>query len=314
MSYLAWFKVLSGTSNWNNSGTANPGTGTGGLDVSGLAGGPYFICATTGGTTGSAITLNAGGSAFLRPVSSGFSAWDATAVWNGSDKTANITLSGSNLVATTTTNSQAGLRSTQGKSTGKKHFELLVQLNAGGTVVLGMANASFTLNNGGGLGADANGVGGYPSAGTAHIYLNGSSIGSILTFGMAQPVWIAVEVDLGGNLIWFAPIGGGFWNGNPSADPATGVGGIDLSALSGTAMGPIAVLDGATSDSLSFNFGQSAFTGTPPTGYTHGWPGSGSGGFTAFDPADVQNCSLSGSNRIVSAGGCWRGFLSNPFW
>lgn len=42
---LIWFRTVTGgvtLGNWNNSGTAHPATGTGGLSLSGIAAGPYF--------------------------------------------------------------------------------------------------------------------------------------------------------------------------------------------------------------------------------------------------------------------------------
>lgn len=70
-----WARVIhSGTpGNWNNSGTDNPATNTGGFSISGLNAGPYFAVLTTG--TPTQITTNFGGSAFAATAPSGFGNW-----------------------------------------------------------------------------------------------------------------------------------------------------------------------------------------------------------------------------------------------
>jgi hypothetical protein len=69
---LAWLRVNSG--NWNNNGSANPATGTGGLDVSGLNAGPYFACVCV--RVGSdQMTANFGATAYAHTAPSGFGNW-----------------------------------------------------------------------------------------------------------------------------------------------------------------------------------------------------------------------------------------------
>jgi hypothetical protein len=77
---LIWWRVQGG--NWNNSGTANPATGVGGISFSGINAGPYFACAELDGHTGgaSSTTVNFGDSAFSFSIPSGFSAWDPQAL------------------------------------------------------------------------------------------------------------------------------------------------------------------------------------------------------------------------------------------
>jgi hypothetical protein len=70
-----WFRRNAGT--WNNSGTADPATNTGGFDVSALftsaAAFPIAVLVDTGPTD----TLNAGASAFAQTMPSGFVAWNS---------------------------------------------------------------------------------------------------------------------------------------------------------------------------------------------------------------------------------------------
>lgn len=68
---LIWFRVAP-SGNWNNSGTANPATGTGGISFSALVGAVYPLAAFN--LVGDQITANFGGSAFSGTMPSGFSA------------------------------------------------------------------------------------------------------------------------------------------------------------------------------------------------------------------------------------------------
>lgn len=79
----------------------------------------------------------------------------------------------------------------------------------------------------------------------------------------------------------------GNWNNDPAANPATGTGGIDLTATGDppNPLGPIVHISGGGQQ--TFNFGNAAFAGVVPAGFTAGWPGSGAGGWTAFDPSLV---------------------------
>jgi hypothetical protein len=63
-----WFRPNGG--NWNNSGSDNPATNTGGLSLATLNAGPYFPAAYVSNT--SALTANFGASAFTYAAPSGF--------------------------------------------------------------------------------------------------------------------------------------------------------------------------------------------------------------------------------------------------
>ncbi|WP_256808136.1 hypothetical protein [Bradyrhizobium sp. Bra64] len=73
-SRLAWFRKNAGL--WNNSGTADPATSTGGLSYSGMSTFTVYPFTGTGGG-GDSSTLNAGASAFAQTMPSGFSSWNA---------------------------------------------------------------------------------------------------------------------------------------------------------------------------------------------------------------------------------------------
>jgi hypothetical protein len=70
---LIWLAV--GAGNWNNSGTANPATGTGGISTAGITGSTLFPAATLYATTDS-VTVHFLAGSFTRGISSGFSAYE----------------------------------------------------------------------------------------------------------------------------------------------------------------------------------------------------------------------------------------------
>jgi len=99
-------------------------------------------------------------------------------------------------------------------------------------------------------------------------------------------------------LAWVS-VSGGPWNGDASANPETGAGGVDLTAVGVNALFPIISISGGGRQTA--NFGNAPFAYTVPTGYTAGWPGSGTGGFTAFDPAKLLGTgTLSNNNRTFA--------------
>jgi len=66
-----WLRVNSG--NWNNSGTADPVTNVGGIDISAISG-PIFPACSASGTTRK-WTANFGGSAYAQSVPTGYGNW-----------------------------------------------------------------------------------------------------------------------------------------------------------------------------------------------------------------------------------------------
>lgn len=67
-----WFRVDNG--NWNNSGTANPATNTGGISISSLAAGPYFPAVALH-DNGDQMTANFGATAYAQSVPASFGNW-----------------------------------------------------------------------------------------------------------------------------------------------------------------------------------------------------------------------------------------------
>jgi hypothetical protein len=73
---LGWFRLNNG--NWNGSGTANPATGTGGVNIAALfPGNPCFPAVATFSTN--VATVNFGATAFAQAIPSGFLPWATVA-------------------------------------------------------------------------------------------------------------------------------------------------------------------------------------------------------------------------------------------
>jgi hypothetical protein len=70
---LIWFSTNGG--NWNNSGAANPATGTGGISISSIGGTGELIATVR---NSGQLTANFGASAFIYSVPSGFIAYDGS--------------------------------------------------------------------------------------------------------------------------------------------------------------------------------------------------------------------------------------------
>lgn len=150
--------------------------------------------------------------------------------FNPSDKTTTVTLSGSNLTATGSGSGEAQVRSTTSHSNGKWHVEFTVLASGGLGFGFAAADANHTFNGlatGPYLGEDAFSLALYTSG---NVYLNGAHIYTV--DGLTAGHITALEIDIPGKLIWFKDVtAAGNWNANGSANPATGVGGLDFSAL-----------------------------------------------------------------------------------
>ena len=70
---LIWFRTSANT-NWNNSGTANPATGTGGISLASFTGVPVYAAVTEEGA-GNLWTFNFGNSAYALTPPAGFNNW-----------------------------------------------------------------------------------------------------------------------------------------------------------------------------------------------------------------------------------------------
>jgi hypothetical protein len=109
---------------------------------------------------------------------------------------------------------------------------------------------AFTVNPGGNILLDGSNPIGSPS------------IGSYYTNAV-----ISVAIDLTNMRGWFR-LNGGNWNGNATYDPATNVGGVDISSVFGVhAAYPYQSLN-ANGVYVTANFGGTSFLYTMPTGFS----------------------------------------------
>ena len=189
---------------------------------------------------------------------------------NPSDCAGTITLSGGNLVATKNTDAAhwVSVRGTDSKSGGQWYFELTTTNNtpAQGSPAIGIANSSFIISGSGQqyVGDDSNSYG-YHADGS--VYTGGGSSASYDYWGNAGNT-AAVAVDFTAALIWFRKDGSGNWNGSPTNNPTTGVGGLSLSGLApGPYFPTVSVFSNTVPDIGTINFGATSFVGTVPSGF-----------------------------------------------
>src|SRR5262245_1816518 len=181
--------------------------------------------------------------------------------WNPSDKSANITLTSGNLTVSNSTGPDGGVRSTTSKTTGKVYFEYTTTNLSGGNTGFGLATSSANLAVIGSVGA-----GGLMIFASGAIYFNGS--GSGLNIGSPGNN-VAFAIDVPNKLFWArGQSGAGNWNGSGTANPATGAGGLDISALFSTNAVFACVAENSTAANISANFGATSFIQSMPSGFT----------------------------------------------
>lgn len=302
-----WFR-RSPSGNWNNSGTANPATNTGGFSISSIVGTGLFAYIAAGSVS-ETYTANFGATTFSGAVPSGFNsglgafgsttvasptltpttsgwlwAWrtdvtdpnTALITWNFADKSANVALSNTNFTATSTSSAAGGVRASLSVTTGKYYWELSAGGAAGTNTSCGICTAGCSLTTG--TNAMLWIVGG-------NVFMNGSLIGSPGNYNVAGNL-VAIAIDVAAQLVWFRTLLPtlGSWNGSGTANPATGAGGFSFATIGGgSAIFPI-VEFGASADQFTVNFGGLSFTGTMPSGFA-----SFGGPSAAWTPAAVDN-------------------------
>lgn len=180
----------------------------------------------------------------------------ATTSWDPANKAASINLTNSNLTATASSPPNVvGVRSIASASSGKKYWEFSVLAN-GGSIQVGIAMSTWdytTSSVGSGTGVGLSGGGTvFGTGGNGTHY----AVGDRCCFAL----------DISAKLLWCRNIDiGPLWNQDGSADPATGVGGLDVSAY--TAPFFAAASFNTSADSLTVNFGATAYAATRPSGY-----------------------------------------------
>lgn len=187
---------------------------------------------------------------------------------------ASVTLSGGNLVATSTgttsANQGAHAPSTDGQTTGKYYFEILIgTVAAGVNRSMGIGTTASTYTN---MGSSA--TTGVVMYYTGAIWANGGNSGSSLGIRSAGQ-YIGIAADLDNRRAWFRVTPSGNWNNSGTADPATNVGGITVPAGTMVPFITFGGTGGTAGNVLTANFGASAFNGPVPSGFVAGFPTPG---------------------------------------
>ena len=176
----------------------------------------------------------------------------------------NVSLSNGDLTAThTTADSNSGIKAKQQQAAGLYYFEATWGATNGTADCVGILDMS--QNNIGWMVQ----FGWYCTMVRATggvIYSNSGTTGYTLGTIVAGDV-VSVAINLTTRLGWFRKNGGN-WNGNATANPATGVNGVGIPV--GNPHIPVVGFGGsgtAIGANITANFGQSAFAYTPPAGF-----------------------------------------------
>jgi hypothetical protein len=186
----------------------------------------------------------------------------ANATWNPADLS-RVTLTGGNLIASVLNGpGVGGVRATVPQSSGKFYFEVVWAHNTTNiTSGLSLASASVSAPASGAVTINRS---------NGKIFVNNSDSGVSATLGGSVPdSVVGCAVDLSAQLVWFRVGAAGAWNGAVGGNPAAGTGGVSLSPVAG-ALFPM--MAGQSNDAVTANFGDSAFSGAVPSGFTAGWP------------------------------------------
>ena len=218
------------------------------------------------------------------PGTGGFTALMTTA-------SATTTLSNNSL---TTTNGFA--RSPHLKNSGKFYFEATAgdwNSTGDGIGVLTAAGAAANITI---TGANFGGV--YRSGAVwGNNASSGKSVGAV-----ADGDRLDFSIDLDNDKIWVRRNGGN-WNGLAigSENPATNTGGVSISSFSATTMAPASAIVGT--GNVTFNFGNTSFVGTPPSGFTSGWTNNGADPATNTGGVSISSYSATTMTPAVGFGG-----------
>lgn len=156
---------------------------------------------------------------------------------------------------------------TVSRSSGKLMFEITGTFTTN-NIAVGVGNSSAALTSYPGA---ANSWGYTVNNPNANTYYNGGSATG--ADGLTTGGTIGIYVDFGAQRLWYYSSTGGRYNSSPSADPATNTGGIDISAIMGSALFPVCggAAEGAgvvaAPCSIVANFGASAFSSPVPSGF-----------------------------------------------
>lgn len=280
---LVWARV-DASANWNNSGTADPATGTGGKAYT-VTGALFPVWSGFGALANgqnNATIINAGGFTHTTSPPSGFSVWDSgtptgtgisgttsPSTWDSANKNSNVVLTNGNLTATQSgaSNNWCGLRSTSAYDSGYRYFEMTITATSSGGWEGGLQDSDEVFTTGTGPGSSWRSLS--FRNGTNDIYfMNVSNGGTVVWAGGSAGQVIGYACDMNRGLVWAKNVtAGGNWNNDANADPVLGKRGSYIGSINSMYIAWAGNRAGGTNDVTLLNTGVTAFTGTPPTGY-----------------------------------------------
>lgn len=180
-----------------------------------------------------------------------------------------ITLSQSNLKASRILYNAVDWMSTPGnvaKSASKQYCEVTVNNSSWGCFGLAIQAYNWARTDSVFPGIDGtyNGIVWYYNS-NAGIVLHGTTV-ALSGIRPNDGDVIRMATDLTANKLWMGKVGS-YWNGDSNADPATGVGGVDISLLTAGAKVPFLTLGRYIGNNATINFGNSVYAGSAPSGY-----------------------------------------------
>jgi hypothetical protein len=172
---------------------------------------------------------------------------------------ANYTLSLGNLKITATSTANDSGRSVASHTSGKFYAEFTI---GAGTVNSGFGVACDLMPN-----TEYVSQNGLHSMGTFGTSWSSVSGGTTTAPALVAGRTYGVAVDVGNGKIWLLDITGGTgqWKANATANPATNVNGAGFAFTDPAIF--IAVTVATNGDNSTFNFGATAYAGTPPSGF-----------------------------------------------
>lgn len=189
----------------------------------------------------------------------------AYTTWNSADKSSNVALDGTALIVSCTSNGDGAVRSIDKKSTGKFYWEIPSTTFNGADAGCGVATAGAVLATIGTTVANA-----FMAFKSGNVYSN-----TVLQFNIGTLASSSAQfaMDCDHKRMWVRKAGGN-WNGSATANPATNTEGVDVSSWFSTGLHAAGSIQNNASDTMTANFGASAFAFSVPSGFTSGFTDS----------------------------------------
>jgi hypothetical protein len=183
----------------------------------------------------------------------------STTTLNPADKAdATITLSNGNLTVTGGDSNFKSVRAVGSASTGKKFFSVISDLLPG-YLMVGFSQSTFSLTA----------TVGFTATSAAYwmndtTYANSADVGGGIGNGAGNGTVWDIAVDIDAKKMWVRKNGGN-WGNNGAWNPATGVGGSDISTLTGAIYPTVGFFTESTQ--ATCNFGATSYTYAAPSGF-----------------------------------------------